>query len=149
MRPRIAVPVFVVGLFVAVCASAGLDALPMGRVLIAGTAYPAHIADDSRERGQGFQHVPAERIREAMIYFQFPGPLVPRFHMRNVAAPLAIAWIDADGRVIGIDIMRPGRSGYAPPGPIKAALELHPDRVDAVGLAVGVRVSPERPQQVE
>ncbi|MBA1147080.1 DUF192 domain-containing protein [Ectothiorhodospiraceae bacterium WFHF3C12] len=120
--------------------AAGLADLPVGRVLVDGEAHAAHIADDSRERGQGFQHVPADRIREAMIYFHFPRPVVPRFHMRNVAAPLAIAWIDADGRVIGIDIMEPGGSGYVPPGPITAALELHPARLDALGLDVGSRV---------
>lgn len=120
--------------------AAGLGDLPLGTVVIGDTAYPAHIADDSRERGQGFQHVPAEQIRQAMIYFDFPRPITPRFHMHNVAAPLAIAWIDADDRVIGIDVMRPGMSGYAPPAPIKAALELHPDRTESVGLRVGVTV---------
>lgn len=117
-----------------------LSELPLGRITIDGRVYQAHIADDSRKRGQGFQHVPEPRMRQAVIYFRFPRPQVPSFHMRNVTAPLAIAWIDRRGRVIGVDIMQPGSSGHRPPAPVLAALEVHPDRLEALGLAVGVTV---------
>lgn len=122
--------------------TAGLDEIPTGTVVIAGRAHPAHIADEPAERAQGFQNVPRSRLRGALIYFRFPGPSLPVFHMHNVRAPLVIAWIGPDERVIGLTRMAPGRGGYRPPAPVSAALELHPSRVTPLGVAVGVTVRP-------
>lgn len=120
----------------------GIDDIPLGTITIDGQSHPAHIADDRRERGQGFQHVPAARIREAMIYFRFAHPVVPSFHMRNVMAPLAIAWIDRENRVIGVSIMRPDTSGHRPPAPVVAALEVHPERLEPLGIVRGATIQP-------
>jgi uncharacterized membrane protein (UPF0127 family) len=120
----------------------GIDDIPLGTIVIDGESHSAHIADDHRTRGQGFQNVPPARIREAMIYFRFADPSIPSFHMRNVTAPLAIAWIDRDDRVIGISIMRPETSGYRPPAPVIAALEVHPDRLEPLGIARGTSIRP-------
>jgi len=123
-----------------VASAGGLDDITPGTVVIAGQAYPARIADQPAERAQGFQDAPAARIRSELIYFRFPGPSVPVFHMHNVRAPLVIAWIGPDHRVIALTRMEPGRGGYRPPAPVTAALELHPRRVAPLGVAVGVTV---------
>jgi uncharacterized membrane protein (UPF0127 family) len=90
---------------------------------------PVRVADDPRERGAGFQHICPETIDDTNIYFVFNRARRPNFHMRNVWAPLDIAFIDADGRIIDIQRMDPYPRGstketyYSPPGPVTGAVE--------------------------
>lgn len=87
------------------------------------------VADDYRERAAGFQHICPETIDNTIIYFVFNRPRVPSFHMRNVKAPLDIAFIDRDGVIVDIQRMEPYVLGatrhqtYGPPGEVVAALE--------------------------
>lgn len=118
----------------------GVYQIPKGTIFIDGRPVPARIADEPRERAQGFQHTPAQVMNRERIYFAFPRPTRPSYHMENVAAPLAIAWIGPDHRITALSKMHPGRSGYRPPGPIIAALEVTPDQVVRLNLAVGVAV---------
>ncbi|MBA1148236.1 DUF192 domain-containing protein, partial [Ectothiorhodospiraceae bacterium WFHF3C12] len=135
--------VVLVGLgFLTACADPepGVYEIPHGTILVDGHPVPARIADEPRERAQGFQHTPAEVMRRERIYFAFPRPTRPSYHMENVVAPLVIAWIGPDHRITALSQMEPGKSGYRPPGPIIAALEVTPDQVEPLGLAVGVAV---------
>lgn len=87
------------------------------------------VADDYRERAAGFQHVCPDTVDRTAIYFQFQRTRRPNFHMRNVKAPLDIAFIDADGNIVDIQLMKPYVLGakrhktYSPPGEVAAALE--------------------------
>ncbi len=62
--------------------------------------------------------------------------------MRNVAAPLVIAWIGAEGRVVGVERMAPGEGGYQPPEPVTAALEVVPAEAERLDLRPSQRVRP-------
>lgn len=87
------------------------------------------MADDARKRAAGFQHICPRAIERTAIYFRFARARRPNFHMRNVKAPLDIAFIDGDGLIVDIQRMDPYVLGaareiyYSPPGPVTAALE--------------------------
>lgn len=87
------------------------------------------MADDARKRAAGFQHICPAAIERTAIYFAFDRARRPNFHMRNVEAPLDIAFIDGDGLIVDIQRMDPYVLGaareiyYSPPGPVVAALE--------------------------
>jgi len=88
------------------------------------------IADDSEEMAAGFQYICPQQFRDNAILFIFRTPLQARFHMRNVYAPLDIAFVDNAGKILKIMTMRPagweknGQSKlYGPAGPFRYALE--------------------------
>ncbi|MFP4649058.1 MAG: DUF192 domain-containing protein [Halorhodospira sp.] len=114
-----------------------LESMPRGLLLIDGEPVAARIADTPEARARGFQHADEAQLRSERIYFRWETPQRPSFHMHNVAAALAIVWIDARDRVIGIDRMDPEQAGYQPPWPAQAALELAPSAVDKLGIAPG------------
>ncbi len=104
-----------------------------GLVLVSDTgervAIDVKVADERDERTAGFQHVCPETIAERPMLFVFQSAQPYRFHMGNVYAPLDIAFIAADGRVVDIQLMQPyvvgsrDRPLYGPPVPVTAALE--------------------------
>jgi uncharacterized membrane protein (UPF0127 family) len=88
------------------------------------------IAEDPLEQTAGFQFIAPEVIERSLILFVFADEHVGRFHMRNVRAPLDIAFIARDGAIIDIQRMQPdpkttgpfGRT-YGPDKPFQYALE--------------------------
>lgn len=101
---------------------------------------PVRVADDARERAQGMQNVPASAIRRHPIWFDFPEPRVTGWHMRNVRLALDIAYVDAQGEVIGVERMEPGGSGYGIDRPIAAALEVAAGQAERLGIGPGTRL---------
>jgi uncharacterized membrane protein (UPF0127 family) len=95
----------------------------------------ARIADDGAERAAGFQHICASVIERSNILFEFAPPIASGFHMRNVHAPLDIAFIAPDGRVIATARMEPGKQRYGPPGVIGYALETRAGVLDELGIS--------------
>jgi len=111
-----------------------LEAMEEAELVLAGpdgrrVRLVARVADDYRERAAGFQHVCPDTVDRTAIYFRFERTRRPNFHMRNVKAPLDIAFIDADGVIVDIQLMQPYVLGakrhktYGPPGEVAAALE--------------------------
>lgn len=88
------------------------------------------VADEGRERAAGFQHICPATIDDTAIYFVFARPRRPSFHMRNVKAPLDIAFIDAAGAIVNIQRMEPYVLGatdnptYGPAAAVATALEV-------------------------
>jgi uncharacterized protein len=89
----------------------------------------ARVALSSEEQQAGFQYISPDIIKKSLILFVFPVELVTRFHMRNVEAPLDIAFIDGEGAILEIQEMQPDRGGgpglhtYGPNQPFRYALE--------------------------
>ena len=98
------------------------------------------IADDSRKRAQGMQHLPAAIIREHPIWFIFEEPQRVSWHMRNVSLALDIVYVDTTGVVLGIERMEPEGTGYGINQPIAAALELAAGQAEQLDLRRGVRI---------
>lgn len=114
--------------------TSALDAMAEAELVMAGPGQRAvrlavRVADDQRERAAGFQHICPETIDSTAIYFEFGRPRQPNFHMRNVKAPLDIAFIDAAGVIVSIQRMEPyvlGAQQHRTWGPgvaVAAALE--------------------------
>jgi uncharacterized membrane protein (UPF0127 family) len=76
------------------------------------------------------------------MWFVFPQDRRTGWHMRNVAIPLVIAYVAADGQVVATERMQPGRSGYGIDRPIRYALEVAASRAAALGLEAGARIRP-------
>lgn len=120
----------------AVCKDAtdSLKSMVVGELKLEGPAEQSltltvRVADDARKRGAGFQYICPETVAKTSIYFVFDRIRRPSFHMRNVRAPLDIAFIDGDGLIVDIQRMEPYVLGaaedtyYSPPGRVAAALE--------------------------
>ena len=104
------------------------------------------VADNGRQRAAGFQHICPAIIRETAILFLFANPARPTFHMHNVHAPLDLAFIDADGRIMEIHRMRTYVLGaarheyYRPRRPVRAALEVRAGFFSERGIVPGHRL---------
>ena len=114
-----------------------------------GRAFAVRLAANERDRALGFQHVPRRQLEAEAILFQFESPHRTTFHMRNVQAPLLIAWIDVRGEVIEVAEMRPGGALYPSPGEIIAALEYSPRHRLADVIVPGDRLTWRQPEVEE
>jgi uncharacterized membrane protein (UPF0127 family) len=83
----------------------------------------ARIADEPSEQRAGFQYVCGATIAKHPILFVFRHPYSGTFHMRNCYAPIDIAFMDAEGRIMDIQHMVPNSRHYGPPRPATYALE--------------------------
>ena len=99
------------------------------------------VADDRAERAQGMQHLPAQVIREQPIWFVFDEPRRVGWHMRNVRLALDIAYVDAEGKVIGVERMTPETGGYGHEQPIAAALEVAAGQAKRLGIRKGTQLA--------
>lgn len=102
----------------------------------------ARLADEPGERARGMQHLAPETIRANPIWFVFDSPQRTGWHMRNVRLALDIAYVNADGRVLAVERMEPGGSGYGIDRPIRYALEVAAGRAEALGLRPGATINP-------
>ncbi len=105
---------------------------------------PAKIADDAHERSAGFQHICPSTVNKMPILFLFPRPTTAWFHMTNVHAPLDIAFVAENGRIVEIQQMAVYPSGgaggkkklYRSSVPVVAALEAHAGFFSSLGVSV-------------
>ena len=106
----------------------------------------ARMAVNDVSRAAGFQWVCESVIEKKPILFVFDEPGIPQFHMRNVVAPIDIAFIDSEGRIESIQSMQPyvliskHRPLYSPARKVIAALEAHKGFYQKHGIEVGALV---------
>jgi len=103
------------------------------------------VANNMTERAGGFQHLCPEVIRTTAILFVYMEPRLGRFHMRNVYAPLDIAFIADDGRIVEIQRMEAEPPGlpviprtYGPARAFRFALEARAGFFASNDIGVGV-----------
>ena len=95
-------------------------------------------ADNSERQAGGFQCATAEEIQRHLILFDFGDEIVTQFHMKNVRAPLDIAFVKADGRIFSILRMDPSPTRlYGPMGPFRYAIEARAGFYDSQGIRQG------------
>lgn len=105
------------------------------------------LADTDAERAQGMVGISDPSIggAEAMA-FLFEGVTSRAFWMKGTKMPLSIAWVDADGAVLGTTDMNPCPVGlnaceqFAPPSPYKTAIEMAQGRLQDWGIEPGALV---------
>jgi uncharacterized membrane protein (UPF0127 family) len=83
------------------------------------------------------------------MVFLFPADVREGFWMKDTLVPLSIAFVAADGTVVGIREMAPCRAdpcpSYEPAGAYRYAVELPAGAFRDAGVARGDRVVPEDP----
>jgi uncharacterized membrane protein (UPF0127 family) len=128
----------------ATCAPFRRAFLSMGdtpiRVVAGGRdlTFTARLADTPERQAAGFQCASPGEIQRTLILFDFGREIHTHFHMQNVAAPLDIAFIKADGRIFSIQTMRPGPELHGPLGPFRWALEAPAGFFVKHGIAQGM-----------
>lgn len=104
------------------------------------------IAESVSLRAAGFQHVCPETIAKENILFVFQAEFSSAFHMRNVYAPLDIAFVDENGVIIDIQTMYPysiisiEKPLYRPASAAMYALEARQGFFAEMGVEVGARL---------
>lgn len=106
------------------------------------------VASSAHARAAGFQHICPETVGSTAILFRFERDTRNPFHMRNVHAPLDIAFIDARGIVVDILRMEPyvasvvftRQTIYQSRAPFRFALETAAGRMQELGISVGTRL---------
>jgi uncharacterized protein len=98
------------------------------------------IADTDQERERGLMGVRDLPSEEGMA-FLFDAPSTGSFSMKDTPIPLAIAFLDEDGHILGITEMLPCRTdpcpAYAAPGPYTMAVEANGGWFGANAVRVG------------
>ncbi|MFT5571172.1 MAG: uncharacterized membrane protein (UPF0127 family) [Cryomorphaceae bacterium] len=96
-------------------------------------AVEVKTAKNSRSRAAGFQRVCESTVEQEPMLFLFDREFMPKFHMNNVVAPLAIAFFTKKGVIKSIQTMQPyvvaslKKPLYGPSVPVLGALEGHID----------------------
>jgi len=116
--------------------------MPSGTAQVASgdrsLAVPVKLADTDERRAAGFQCATAGEIGTSVIVFDFGQELLTQFHMRNVPAPLDIAFAKADGRIFAILRMAPSPTElYGPMGPFRFAIEARAGFFESRGIEAG------------
>jgi len=100
--------------------------LPSGSVTIGGRTLAVEVAATPAARACGLSHR-AALPRDRGMLFVYPAPLPLVFWMKDTPIPLSIAFIDAAGRIVGIQSMTPLQTDekYRSPRPAPYALEVN------------------------
>jgi uncharacterized membrane protein (UPF0127 family) len=151
-RLRVPAIVALLSLLTAVSAGAQDPECPRWRAAFAGMphrmvsvqtgaktlALRVKAADTSDRQAGGFQCSTPQEISRNLILFDFGDEILTQFHMRNVPAPLDIAFIKADGRIFAILRMDPSPTQlYGPMGPFRYALEARAGFYESQGIRQG------------
>ncbi|MFP5381127.1 MAG: DUF192 domain-containing protein [Gammaproteobacteria bacterium] len=118
-------------------APAGADTLPLR---VGPHAFNAEVAATPAQRQQGLMgrtHLAAD----AAMLFVFETPGRHCFWMRNTPLPLSIAFIDADGRIVGLADMAPrSEARHCPGTDVRYALEVRQGEFQRRGIRPGTPV---------
>ena len=99
------------------------------------------IADDSAERARGLMYRTALGENRGML-FVYGSEMRLSFWMKNTLIPLSIAFMDAKGRIVDIQDMKPlddDPPSYVSAEPAKYALEVNRGFFEERGVKVGDR----------
>ncbi|MCS6996966.1 MAG: DUF192 domain-containing protein [Casimicrobiaceae bacterium] len=114
--------------------------LPTVELSIAGKRLKAEVAADPQSRSIGLMNRFSLAPDHGML-FVFPEPQPLAFWMKNTYVPLSIAFIDAEGRILNIEDMKPHDETPVPSkGPALYALEMKQGWFRAHGIGPGQRV---------
>lgn len=112
--------------------------------LFAGeTPVAATLATTSASRALGLSGRESLQAREGML-FVFPQDGTPAFWMKDMRFALDIVWIDAAGRVVGVDAEVTPESfpaAFSPPSPVRYVLELGAGQARALGIIPGTSIA--------
>lgn len=115
--------------------------LPVTPLKIGTHVLQAEVADSEEERSHGLMFRTGMPEDHGMLFvFAEPGQYC--FWMRNTLIPLAIAFIDDEGRIVDMAEMqaRDDRTHHCPRKPVRMALEMNKGWFTTRGIAPGAEV---------
>jgi len=114
--------------------------LPTRTLTIGGTAFTVEVAATPETREHGLMNRFSLQPDHGMLFvFESPQPLA--FWMKNTYVALSIAFVDANGRILNIEDMRPqDETPHWSKGPALYAIEMRKGWFAAKGIAAGDRV---------
>jgi uncharacterized membrane protein (UPF0127 family) len=126
--------------FAVLSAGARAQELPTRTLTIAGQALIVEVAATPATREKGLMNRFSLRPDHGMLFvFEAPQPLA--FWMKDTYVPLSIAFVDAGGRILNIEDMRPrDESTHWSRGTALYAIEMRQGWFAAKGIAAGDRV---------
>ena len=121
------------------CAAHAAD-LPTRTLTIDGNALTVEVAATPETRERGLMNRFSLQPDHGMLFvFESAQPLA--FWMKNTYVALSIAFVDANGRILNIEDMRPqDESTHWSKGPALYAIEMRKGWFAAKGIAAGDRV---------
>lgn len=146
MRVLLLVPALLMLVLSGSCgrSSAGLVVIP---IEIEGHKLKAEVAVSASEQSRGLMYR-RELGRNAAMLFVYEDEETLSFWMKNTFVPLSIAWIDADGLIVGIDDMQPQtRTPHRSPRPAQYALEVNLGWFAERGIEPGAKATFELPDE--
>lgn len=123
-------------LIAAAAPSLGAD-LPQRTLTIGGNKLVVEVASTPQVRETGLMNRFSLQQDHGMLFvFEAPQPLA--FWMKNTYIPLSIAFVDASGRILNIDDMRPqDESTHWSSGPALYAIEMRQGWFLSKGIGPG------------
>ena len=111
--------------------------LPLRTLSVRDQKLVVEVAATPESRETGLMNRFSLRRDHGMLFvFEVPQPLA--FYMRNTYIPLSIAFVDARGRIVNIEDMRPkDESTHWSKGPALYAIEMQQGWFAAKGIAAG------------
>jgi uncharacterized membrane protein (UPF0127 family) len=132
-------------------------------VALGGETFSLELAADPETRRQGLSGRPSVPRNGGML-FVLPRPQPMAMVMRDCPAPIDVAFLDAEGRIVAAHEMQPepprrsdetpfryeGRlHAYTSGAPVQFAVELAGGRLEQLGLAVGDRLALDTSQLIQ
>ncbi|HUU85717.1 MAG TPA: DUF192 domain-containing protein [Phycisphaerae bacterium] len=121
-----------------------LSTLAVAHARTGGRTFLIWVVDEPDTRQRGLMFVTEEELadlpdgRSRGMLFVYNEDARSGFWMRNTIAPLDIAYIEADGRIVTIHTMAPlDESVYYPDGPYRYALEVNAGAFAELGVQPG------------
>ena len=110
---------------------------PSRTLTIRGQTLVVEVASTPETRATGLMNRFSLRQDHGMLFvFEAPQPLA--FYMKNTYIPLSIAFVDANGRILNIEDMRPlDESTHWSRGVAQYAIEMRQGWFAAKGIAAG------------
>ena len=111
-----------------------------------GLELTVELARTASERSRGLM-LREELAEDGGMLFVFPEDTKAGFWMKDTLIPLSIAFIAADGTILGVQEMEPlSEDRHRPPAPYRYALEVNQGWFEEQGFGTGDRV--EIPEEV-
>jgi len=128
--------------FAALLAVAGASFAQQRIELAAGIhRIEAEVVDTPAARARGLMHRTQLATQQGML-FVFDEPAVHCMWMKNTLIPLAVAFLDDDGRIVNIAEMQPhSEQSHCAARPVRYALEMNAGWFARRGLKAGMTIT--------
>lgn len=114
--------------------------MPRMELIVGFHRIEAEVAADAQSRAQGLMHRKSMGANQGML-FVFPFAERHCMWMRNTLIPLAVAFLDDEGKIINIEEMQAQtENNHCAAAPARFALEMNQGWFSAKGIRNGVRI---------